>query len=65
MKIIKRGVLPEDIIWQGKCCRCKTIAEEKQSELEVVHDRDGSFAWHICPVCKTGPYGGILFHPKN
>lgn len=65
MQIIREGQPPQERIWKGICQSCKTVAEAKQSELSVTHDRDGAFAWHICPVCKTGPYRGLLFYPKN
>jgi hypothetical protein len=31
----------------------------------ITHDQreGGSFSWEKCPVCKAGPYGGMLFYP--
>lgn len=52
MKIIKRGVLPQERVWSGTCHTCGTQAECFEAELKVTHDqRDGTFGQTDCPVC--------------
>lgn len=67
MKITKRGTPKTDRIWKGQCRQCESEAEAKESEMtRIVHDqRDGSFSWEVCPVCKAGPYSGMLFYPSK
>ena len=40
MKITKRGELPGDKIWMGRCSVCKSEAEATQSELQGCIDSD-------------------------
>lgn len=68
MEIIKRGNVPSERIWQGTCRACKSIVRAKQSELTNIRDEqreNTQFSWEVCPVCKIGPYGGLLLYPKK
>jgi hypothetical protein len=71
MKITKRGIPLAERKWIGKCAKCGSEAEAMEAELtHITHDqRDGSFSWEICPVCKAGNpktgYGGMCFHPAH
>lgn len=52
MKITKKGTLPSERIWVGRCSNCRTEAEAIESELSPKHDqREGSYAQHPCPLC--------------
>jgi len=65
MKIIKRGTLPSERLWRGTCRSCGSIVEGTEDEMhDIQHDsREGySFSWNECPVCKKGPYGGLLMY---
>lgn len=62
MKIIKRGILPDEKDFRGTCSVCGTIAEAKQKELKVRSDqRDGDTASATCPICKNTMH----FYPLN
>jgi len=68
MKIIKRGQTASERIWTGECRSCKSIVEGTESEMnDIQHDirEGGSFSWNKCPVCNSGPYGGLLMYPKK
>mgnify|MGYP000600165944 FL=1 len=53
MKIIKRGVLPQEKEYEVTCTRCTTIFSFLQKEAEVMHqDRAGAYLKILCPVCK-------------
>lgn len=57
MKIIKRGMLPEDRYYQGLCNHCTTVVEFKFSEAEPIYDqRDGNSLKVDCPVCERPIY---------
>lgn len=52
MKIIYRGVDPEDRLIQAECINCKTRVEFTPPEAEYVSDqREGDFYRVACPVC--------------
>ena len=53
MKILKRGVNPDNIPWRGTCSKCKTRIEIEQHEAwDIIDDqRDGKFGRYECPVC--------------
>jgi hypothetical protein len=66
MKITKQNTPPDKRKWTGSCRACGSEAEAEQSEMTAItHDQreGGSFSWEKCPVCKAGPYGGMLFYP--
>lgn len=68
MKITKQNIPPADRIWKATCRCCGSEAEAAEKELtSIQHDQreGGSFSWEECPVCKAGPYCGMLFYPKN
>lgn len=63
MKITKYGNTTQ--MWRGTCRSCKSEAEADRKEMiDIQHDqREGyEFCWMICPVCRVGPYGGMLFY---
>lgn len=57
MKIIKRGVVPEEREMTGTCNNCSTIIECLAGEAKHHHDqRDGDYSLIICPVCNKEIY---------
>jgi len=55
MKIIKKGNIPDEKIYQAKCYNCKTEIEFVQKEGVVTRDqRDGDFITVQCPLCGCG-----------
>lgn len=53
IKIIERGIKPDDKEYRTSCSRCKTVFEFVRSEAEYVSDqRDGDALVIECPVCK-------------
>lgn len=60
MKIIKRGVIPSERIYRGRCNTCDSIIEATHDELKHTScQRDGEFHKGFCPVCVSG--GNIYF----
>lgn len=54
MKIIRHGVIPEEVPYQATCRNCHTEFEFLQREGKVTRDqRDGDFVSVHCPVCQT------------
>lgn len=54
MKIIKRGELPEEKVYQETCSRCKSELEFKAGELRSSPDpRDQGECYVMCPVCNS------------
>ena len=52
MKIIERGIKPDDMTQQARCTRCRTLVEFQRSEARFVSDqRDGDAMVVKCPVC--------------
>jgi uncharacterized protein with PIN domain len=54
MKIIKRGTVPEDVVYLCQCRKCKTTLEftSKDEGVKELHDpRDGNYFKITCPVC--------------
>jgi len=67
MKITKKGTIPEDRIWNGKCNNCGAEAEAKESEMsniQIDQKESGRFSWAKCPVCGKDGNGGMLFRPE-
>lgn len=53
MKIIKRGVLPQEKEYEVTCTRCTTIFSFLQKEAEVMHGfHEAAYLKILCPVCK-------------
>lgn len=53
MKVIVRGVIPSERLYQGKCSLCKSTIEAEHNELNHSHDqRDGDTSTVLCPVCQ-------------
>ena len=57
MKIIKRGVLPEDKVFRGRCAHCGCEFEYIRSDI-ADSQREG--AWVECPCCKMAISHKIL-----
>lgn len=56
--ITKRGQLPEDVVYVGKCHYCKTEMTWKGADGKVSYDqRDGDSNSVECPLCKRQVYG--------
>lgn len=55
MRILKKGTVPGEIAYQGKCSTCTTEVECKRSECKVYSDQREaeSYYSYVCPVCKT------------
>jgi hypothetical protein len=68
MKVIQQGIPKILTKWAGRCRACKSTVEATESELTGITEdvRDGGrFSWEVCPVCNTGPYGGLLLYPTK
>ena len=52
MKIIERGELPQNKIYQAECHRCKTTFEFEKHEARPFNDRNEMVLVINCPVCK-------------
>lgn len=53
MKIIKKGIIPEDIEVEKTCKHCKTVFSAKKKEFTYVsYPRDSAYTI-CCPVCNT------------
>lgn len=52
MRIIERGDLPEDKLFQCRCTNCKTLYEFVRRESRYHSDqRDGDYLETHCPHC--------------
>jgi len=58
MEIVKVGVVPKDVIWEGVCVACGSIVRARQEELSNIvfaaNNYDDSYSWEVCPVCGSG-----------
>jgi hypothetical protein len=63
MKIIRKGKLPSEDMFEGECYNCHSILQEKRGELKVQYDQrdNDSFAHAKCPVCGES----AVLHPKQ
>ena len=53
MRIIKQGLIPEEVVYKITCGNCETFFEFLQKEGKFCDDqRDGAFVQINCPVCK-------------
>lgn len=53
MKVIKRGVIPSEKLYRGRCRTCDSIIEATHDELKHTSDqRDGDYHSALCPVCQ-------------
>jgi len=53
MNILKKGTIPEELFYYGKCYNCHTEVEFKQKEAKLTATpRDGDLLSVNCPVCK-------------
>lgn len=54
IKIIHRGVKPDELPIQVSCRSCSTLFEFHQTDARVVFDqRDGDYYSIACPVCSA------------
>jgi ribosomal protein S27AE len=54
IKVIKRGVRPEDVVYNAECGRCGTQVEFQQSDAVAyyaIDQRDVNSLTITCPVC--------------
>lgn len=65
MKILKVGVGPATVLWDGACRICNTTYEAVRSELKVQHDPQqvDSFATVDCEICKGK--GSVIFRESQ
>jgi len=62
MKVIHKGILPEEIVLRANCTNCHSIFEFTRKEAKIQYDqRDGEWGQVDCPVCKKK----VTFDPKN
>ena len=55
MRILKRGVRPETLVYRASCYKCKSEFEFSRSEAQFHDDqRDGAYLSVDCPVCGNG-----------
>ena len=60
MKIIKRGSLPEEKVYQATCNVCKTEVEFERKEAKYHSDlHNGDCLEMACPVCTHAIYKAI------
>lgn len=53
VRVIKRGMKPEDKVYRGTCRHCSTEVEFKRSAARFHDDqRDGALLQVTCPVCR-------------
>jgi hypothetical protein len=53
MKILKQGLIPEEVVYTTTCAHCGTMFEFLQKEGKLTDDqRDGSYVSIECPTCK-------------
>jgi RNase P subunit RPR2 len=55
MRIISRGIKPEDKLYRGTCKNCKTVFECNRSEGKYENDfrEGGGFLRVTCPLCQS------------
>lgn len=54
MKVIKRGVLPSEKKYRGRCPHCESIVEATHDELtHTTCQFDGDYSVADCPVCEV------------
>lgn len=52
MKIITRGIPPEEKLYRSLCIYCKTVFQYIAKEAKLVSDqREGDYLSIACPVC--------------
>lgn len=60
MEIVKRGVLPTEVVHQATCNHCGTVAKFKRGEAEHHFDqREGDYLSVQCPVCACEMYARL------
>jgi len=54
MKIIRQGLIPEEVVYRTECSKCDTEFEFTQKEGKYNSDqRDGDYISINCPTCGT------------
>ena len=61
MKLIQKGKTPKP--WKGECEECHAKYEEEERNLNIISDRDGSFAEKRCIDGKCR--GRVFFYPPR
>lgn len=56
MKVISRGILPEEQLYRTCCYNCKSILEYQKKEARIVTDRNEVSYVLVCPVCSHSIY---------
>ena len=53
MKVVVKGTIPEERIWEGTCGRCNSVMEEEGGKLKIMVETNKplSYATTQCPVC--------------
>lgn len=76
MRLIKKGRIPAEQLWCGKCGTCKAEYEMTRAEVEAAGEihfavsmRDDTYCAIKCPFCNAdpngpgGPYKALCMHP--
>jgi len=54
IRVIREGVLPENVIHEFTCGGCDSLLSAMRGDGVEVHDqRDGDYIRFTCPVCKS------------
>ena len=53
MKVVSRGILPENINYTATCRKCISVLEFKKSDARIVNDRNDMCYVLKCPVCSS------------
>ncbi len=57
MKVISRGILPEDEEYTASCSHCKSVLQFLKKEVRCENtQREGISAIFKCPVCSKETY---------
>ena len=56
MKVISRGILPEEQLYRTSCSNCKSILEYQKKEAQIITDRNEVCYVLVCPVCSHSIY---------
>ena len=52
IKVLSRGTLPDQIIYQSTCSNCRSELEFNKSDTHASTERNETFYSLTCPVCK-------------
>ena len=53
MKVVSRGILPENTNYTVTCRKCVSVLEFQKSDARIVNDRNDMCYVLKCPVCSN------------